>query len=284
MAVDFCTESSSWTTSPRVSFSYDLIQSDGIPVDRYRPDNSLPDPSPDFDFCISRQYEQESSSADELFSDGKIRPLQFKSPITLDDCPEQPHLAKPTTPESAPAARSPTQEKKRGSLREIMSGSDELERPAPVEKPPTGGSRSFWPFRRSSSLNSGNGHKSSSIWSLQLLSRSNSTGSTYPSPKHHHSKQNPNSNPNPNPNPKPFLPSSSSLQKPPLRKNSSRGWTNHGSYTNGIRISPVLNVPPPYISRGTTNLFGFGSLFRTSRKEKKMKKKPSLQTPHREII
>lgn len=275
MAVELCTENLNWTTSPRISFSCDLIQSDGIPVDRYRPESSLPDPSPDFDFCVCRRSEQESSSADELFSDGKIRPLQSKSLVAVDACLEQPHLPKPP-PEPHPAP-----EKKRGSLREVMAGPDGSDKPDPVEKPAGGGSRSFWPFRRSSSLNSGNGHKSSSIWSLQILSRSNSTGSTNPNPKHQHSKDRPRtllqksySNPNPNPSPKAFPSSSSpscSLLKPPLKKNSSVGRTQYGSYTNGIRISPVLNVPPPYISKGTTNLFGFG--YFCTRKGKKMKKK-----------
>ncbi|KAF9667589.1 hypothetical protein SADUNF_Sadunf15G0039200 [Salix dunnii] len=40
-------------------------------------------------------------------------------------------------------------------------------------------------------------------------------------------------------------------QKPPLKKSGSYG-----------KISPVLNVPPPYIYKGTANLFGLGSFLR----------------------
>lgn len=55
--------------------------------------------------------------------------------------------------------------------------------------------------------------------------------------------------------------------KPPLKKN----YGNGGAYGNGVRISPVLNVPPPYIAKGTTNLFGFGSFLRNG-KDRKSKK------------
>lgn len=50
-------------------------------------------------------------------------------------------------------------------------------------------------------------------------------------------------------------------QKPPLKKN------HGGSHGNGVWINPVLNVPPPYIAKGTANLFGITSLF----KDKKVK-------------
>ncbi|KAL9456766.1 hypothetical protein AB3S75_005903 [Citrus x aurantiifolia] len=56
---------------------------------------------------------------------------------------------------------------------------------------------------------------------------------------------------------------SSSTQKPPLKK--------CGSYNghNGVRISPVLNIPPPFISNATVSLFGFGSLFCNGKVKKK---------------
>lgn len=256
MAVDFFTESSNWTLSPRISFSHNLNQSDAIPVDPNRPHL---DPSPDFDFCAHETSDHESSSADELFSDGKILPLQFKSPVVFVVGPitEEPPTTTPTSSQPPPPA---LQGRKKESLKEIMA-----EKPA--------GLKSFCFFRRSSSLNSGNKHRPSSIWSLQLLSRSNSTGSTDQNPKNPILKdtqkafvQKPLSHSNSK-----TKSGSGSLQKPPLKKNSSMGKTQFRSYGNGVGFSPVLNIPPPYIPKGTTSLFGLG--YFCNRKERKTKKK-----------
>lgn len=55
-------------------------------------------------------------------------------------------------------------------------------------------------------------------------------------------------------------------QKPPQKRN-----YGVGGYGNGVRISPVLNVPPPFISKGTASLFGLGSLFGNGKDKKKKK-------------
>ncbi|KAF9587059.1 hypothetical protein IFM89_039745 [Coptis chinensis] len=202
----------------------------------------------------SESFEQDSSCAEELFSDGKILPLEIKKQVL----PPKP----PTHPTS-------NENSKKESLKEIMEQSFKTE-----EKPTSSSSstKSFWRFKRSSSC--GNGYKRSLICSLPLLSRSNSTGSA-PTPKRssslkdNHNKHLPKT-PSSNGYTKSALSSSSSYpystpQKPSQKKN-------YGSYNNGVRISPLLNVPPPYISKGTVNLFGLGSLF-CNGKEKNKKKR-----------
>lgn len=252
MAVDFRTDNFNWAMmSPRISFSQYLNHSNAIPVDSHRPQ---PDPSTDFDFCVFETSDNVSSSADELISDGKILPLQFKSPTVVFVVSPSREQPPPPTPTSPPPSM---EDRKKESSREIIA-----------EKP--GGSRSFWFFRRSSSFNSGNGYKSSSIWSLQLLSRSNSTGSTDQNPKTPVLKDTRKAFVQ-----RPVLKSNSgsgSVQKPPAKKNSSTGKTHFGSHGNGVGFSPVLNIPPPYISKGTTSLFGFGYFF-CNRKERKTRKK-----------
>ncbi|CAN1265481.1 hypothetical protein LINPERPRIM_LOCUS12257 [Linum perenne] len=137
--------------------------------------------------------------------------------------------------------------------------------PDAVEDQSSKPSKSFWGFKRSTSLNNYD-LKKTLISSLPpLLSRSKSTGSV-PVPKkssqkneiHHHRKPIPHSA-------KSSSSSSSSStsyaysfpQKPPLKKKNSTA-----------RISPVLNVPA--ISKGTANLFGLGSIL--IGKEKKSRK------------
>lgn len=286
MAIEFC-------TSPRISFSHDLIQSDGqgcgssgIPADCHRSDSTLLDPSPDFDFFAFGRPEQESFPADELFSDGKLLPLQLKRLEIPVSAPES-NVEPPPPPIPPP---SPLSDRKKESLRDIMAAErpDGTENSETAEKPKPEVSRSFWRFRRSISFNGGNsGHKYGSIWgSFQILSRSKSTGSVDPTPKNSHPKEThfPKSSsvkkpPSTSSNSKSLPPSpshspSSPLQKPPLKKTVSAGRTRYGSCGNGVRISPILNVPPPYISKGTASLFGFGYLL-SPRKDRKLKKKSS---------
>ncbi|XP_058088598.1 uncharacterized protein LOC131235428 [Magnolia sinica] len=270
MAVELCSETPGWVAvmSPRISFSHDLSQSDGsVPIDR--PGLDPPVLDSDFDFCI--QSEQESSSADELFSEGKILPLQFKDsvPVPRNSNTETPHLPKLSSSNWSPL---PPKDHKKESLRKIMAISDA------EEKPTT--SKSFWRFNRSSSLNFGNGYKVSLICSLPLLSRSNSTGSINtnarrpPSSKlNYNSLQKSLSNPNP----KPSIPStSSSLHKTPSKKTNTAGKTQFRSYPNTVRISPVLNIPP-YIPKGTTDLFCFGYFFCSGKDTRNKKKSPTPQ-------
>ncbi|RAL50796.1 hypothetical protein DM860_015943 [Cuscuta australis] len=68
MAIEICSRDS----SPRMSFSGD-VSAPGEP----REIRSSSPASPEFNFCVSRET-CESSSADELFSDGKILPIPIK--------------------------------------------------------------------------------------------------------------------------------------------------------------------------------------------------------------
>lgn len=266
-------ENSSWVTiSPRISFSHDLSPSDGAPMDRHRRlDSTLLDSAPDFDFCIGVRNEHQSvSSADELFSNGKILPLQFKNPVSartnLSGGIRKQKPLPAISPKSLQSNQQQDQKKER--LKEILAVSDADEKPAV--------SRSFWRFTRSSSLNFGSSHKVSLICSLPILSRSNSTGSANSNQRRPPLKDNYNykslhkhqSNPSAKP---PSLASSSSLHKPPLKKNNSGGKTHFGSRGNGIQINPVLNVPP-CISKGSMNLFGFGYFFCNGKDHKNKKK------------
>lgn len=91
MAVEVCCEIASLVVSPRISFSHD----DGIPLEchqqqqqqhHYRSDAFLLESSStidfDFDFCVSEK-QLFISSADELFSNGKILPFEIKNSTPL---------------------------------------------------------------------------------------------------------------------------------------------------------------------------------------------------------
>ncbi|XVF12295.1 hypothetical protein REPUB_Repub08aG0103600 [Reevesia pubescens] len=255
--------------SPRVSFSHDLGQADHLPVqlNDSRRDTMLLEleSCSDFEFNIcSSSLEQESSSADELFANGMILPVRLQEKQAVQKCELPALVSLPPRPKLSTA-----EDLKKESIRQIMPvilnpGLEEI-KPQP---------KSFWGFKRSSSLNCD--IKKSLIFSLPLLSRSNSTGSV-PNPKRSSSIKDSNKHSS-----QKFSsismtkPSSSSTccsscntyqfqQKPPLKKN-------HGnSYCHGVRTSPVLNVPPPYISKGTANLFGLGSFLRNG-KDKKSRK------------
>lgn len=232
MAIEVFPDSPSVGMSPRISFSHDLSQNDIVPVEHYI--RSTSSSSIDFDFCVFREsFDQESSSADELFFDGKILPIEIKKRLA----PPQRAAALPPPlppPPSPPPHTQKTMEEKQNCK------------------------SSFWRFKRSTSLNCGSGY-GRTLCPLPLLSRSNSTGSTSSvkrSSLSNNQKQNflkysyPNSS---------LKQSSSTIyQKPPLRKNS------HGSYSSGVKINPVLNVPP-------ASLFGLGSIFSSSKDKSKKK-------------
>ncbi|KAK6128497.1 hypothetical protein DH2020_037755 [Rehmannia glutinosa] len=121
--------------------------------------------------------------------------------------------------------------------------------------------KSFWRFKRSSSLNCGSGY-GRTLCPLPLLSRrSNSTGSAASSGKRSSSVSNNqkqsflrhNSS-----NTSQKLPQTGYSSRPPLKKNS------HGSYSNGVRFNPVLHVP-------SANLFGLGSIFSGGKDRSKKK-------------
>lgn len=227
----------------------------------------LSDRNSDFEFSICHSFDYESSSADELFANGMILPVQIQQRNNT----AAPNGTSKHEGEALPSSLPPPipcppsdESKKKASIKEIaVPRLDSEEKPVP---------KSFWGFRRSSSLNSEGVQKKSLICSFPLLSRSNSTGSA-PNPKKAPQKQ---------PSitwPKSLSSSSSSSstsssssnnvnsrpQKPPLKKNS------HGTYAHRVRVSPVLNVPTPSISKGTASFLGLGS-FLGNGKDKKIRR------------
>ncbi|KAL1803365.1 hypothetical protein ACET3Z_032012 [Daucus carota] len=271
MAADISSEISSSVSSPRISFSYDLNETEeSLPAEccHRRSDALLLDFSTDFDFCISvNNFHQDNLSADELFSDGKILPTQIKKvkSITKDDSGT--HRSQPcTTSRVGLRSGNVNDDSKKKRLKEFLFESIEEDKPA---------SKSFWHFKRSTSLNCEKNRRNKGlIGSLQVLGRSNSTGSA-PNPKQSMASK---------ANPKEHLQKQRSLGsrnrslpsygeyhqiynssgRPPLLKKCK-------SYGSGVRINPVLNITPAYLSKGTSNLFGFGSFFCNGKSKKKKK-------------
>ncbi|KAI6674216.1 hypothetical protein NL676_002122 [Syzygium grande] len=256
-----CSEISS---PPRMSFSYDAGPRDITTMESIKAESGsfcLSDRNSDFEFSICQSFDYESSSADELFANGMILPVQIQqrnNTATPNGTSKNEGEAHPSSL-LRPIPYPPSDvTKKKASIKEIaVSSLDSEEKPI---------SKSFWGFRRSSSLNSEGVQKKSLICSFPLLSRSNSTGSA-PNPKKAPQKQpsitlrkssSTSSSSSSNVNSRP--------QKPPLKKNS------HGTY-NGhrVRVSPVLNVPTPSISKGTANFLGLGS-FLGNGKDKKIRR------------
>lgn len=223
MALEVFPGSPNLVISPRISFSHDLSPNNVVPIEQYLRSNNS---SIDFDFCVfNESFGQYSSSADELFSDGKILPIQIKKsqPPPPPPAPALPPAGKHTTPYM------------------------ETRKPIPPESKEKHSSKSsFWGFKRCTSLNGGSG-QGRGLWPFPLLSRSKSTGSNTNVKRPSSMKQS-------------LVRSSSrSQQKPPLNN------SNHASYCYGVKIHPVLNVPP-------ANLFGLGSIFNYSGTNKRNKK------------
>ncbi|KAJ4825598.1 hypothetical protein Tsubulata_022669 [Turnera subulata] len=255
MAVELYSDSSG--VSPRISFSHDLCISDIVPLEQ-QPLRRTSLGSLDFDFCVRKSFEQDSSSADELFSDGKILPTEVKK--RTDHSKQTDHRSFPPAQDDSSAVYGSSS--KRETMKEMKSSNDEAE-----EKQSS--SKSFWRFKRSSSLNNCGSSYGRSLCPLPpLLSRSYSTGSTPSVKRGSLSKDVNSSSGNHKQHKQSFFKSSSSssssstnYQKPPLKKN--YGSTNYG---NGVRVSPVLNVP-------SGNLFGLGSIFFNGNGKDKNKKK-----------
>ncbi|TYG84170.1 hypothetical protein ES288_D01G228100v1 [Gossypium darwinii] len=248
MAIEILAEIS----SPRISFSDDLDQEDGVDsieeCHHQRLDTSLLNPTSDFDFCfVNNSFVQELPSADELFSNGKIRPIEIKEKAVVANQVRRQLQPGAVVRSSPQQFKTDNPEKKR--LKEFLLMSiDEDDKPA--------SSKSFWQFNRSSSLNCESSRSKSLIRSLQFLTRSNSTGSN-PIPKETQKQ--------PSLTRRSSVSSSSSgtlyytyygnsTQKPALKKSC-------GAHGNGVRVSPILNLPNPIISNATVSFFGFGSLF-----------------------
>lgn len=225
--------SSPTAATPRISFSHNI---DNSFIESYPYQSNS---SPDFDFCFtSVSIQNEASSADELFSNGLIRRYNSEDNILLD--------------------------KNSSALKHVTSATTNQlwmdEKPKEVlfvEGCEGNHSKSFWRIKRSSSLHCESTKPKSSFWSsLPLLSRSNSTGSMMKVDRQN--KQN-TSQKQSNKNSSMAVVSNNngySSMKPPLKRNYGRG------YDYGIRVSPVLNMPPPFISKSVANILGLGSLFR----------------------
>ncbi|CAI0552937.1 unnamed protein product [Linum tenue] len=285
MAVDVWSEiSSAGLISPRLSFSRDLTQATEPEADAgHRPRSDLCLLDSDFNFFIGSRGE--FSSADELFSNGRILPVEIKKQL-------QPQTA--TGKEAIPIPPPPAQQavendsspqldsEKKKLLKEFLSMSlDGEHEEQQRQNPPAAaaaGPRSFWQFKRSNSLNCDEiscRSRGGLIRSLHFLSRSNSTGSAPNPPKNKPKEENPRhlrkqrSVPN---RKSPLMPRGRQQQKsnlPALRKCGS-----YGNNSAGIRITPVLNIPAPaFMSRGTVNFLGLGSLFCNGKVDKKKKKK-----------
>lgn len=266
MAIDLFSENPSPVgMSPRISFSYDLSQSDiNFPVEQRRLRSiSSSTASVDFDFCIHQSFNQESTSAEELFSNGKILPTQVKEKIFTPKSipPSAPPPAPPHDHHGAVNSTKNNSENDSNETTKYATGSDQSN--CHKQK-----SKSFWQFKRSSSLNCSNGY-ARSLCPLPPLLRSNSTGSSSSSKRSSSSKDGLNHKQHSQKTPLVVctpvkhsqFSSSNSYQKPPIKKN---GYgPPHGNGT--VRINPVLNVP-------SANLFGLGSIF-SSNKEMKNKKK-----------
>ncbi|KAL3336758.1 hypothetical protein AABB24_029432 [Solanum stoloniferum] len=283
MAVDVCCEIASLVVSPRISFSHD----DGIPLEchqqqhHYRSDAFLLESSStidfDFDFCVSEK-QLFISSADELFSNGKILPFEIKNstPLTQinQSLQKQPKSLQLQKQPQKPLLENGKENTKKKSLKEFLSADLDDDEEQETEKLPQ--PKPFWQFRRSSSLNYQNSHI------LQFLTRSNSTGSApiQKNPKIYQKQSSQREQIT-------VLRKSSSLssssssssssfstnfssfnQSHPLHSSSSKKSQSHPlkksysrSYGNGVHVSPVLNIPQA--------LFGLGSLFCNGKSKKK---------------
>lgn len=262
--MEILTESSS--ISPRISFSYDLTLCDVVPVEQphFRSDSFGSNSGFEFDLSTSKSFNHESCSADELFSGGKIIPAEVKKKTpssywTERGGGEQEQDHHVTSPQF-PAA-------KKQSTEQCVKQRSETE-----DQKRSSNSKSFWRFKRSSSLNCGSGY-GRKLCPLPLLSRSNSTGSaelplSKESRSHHHyqrqqesssssQKHHPPPPPPPPPPPKPFQSRLSNgypqnqRQRPPLRRRSVAS-SSHGS-NSSMRVNTALNVH-------SGNLFGLGSI------------------------
>ncbi|KAI4357792.1 hypothetical protein L6164_001718 [Bauhinia variegata] len=279
MAIDICSEISSTGISPRISFSHDLKnQDDADPVGDHhrRSDLCLLDSSSDFVFSSTSGLAQNLSSADELFSNGKIVPMAIKKANTPVSTTRETHQAIHLNPPFSQPSSTGCTEKKR--LKEFLSAASDTDNDDDEEEEKHS-TKSFWQFSRSSSLNCEATRGKSLIRSLQFLSRSNSTGSV-PNPKQTglqketqkqrlqkqcsaSSRRSSSSRSSSSSSSSSTYYFYSSSQKPSLKKNGSTG--------NGVRISPVLNLPQAYIPKATVSFLGFGSLFcngKTKRKKK----------------
>ncbi|XP_058740006.1 uncharacterized protein LOC131612219 [Vicia villosa] len=263
MAIELCSENCGVSSvSPRISFSQDFSQTDAIPVEQhpFRSNSSGLNPSIDFDFCVNQTLNLESSSAEELFSDGRILPAEIKKKKLPLKQPLATTQSSPSHPPLNPSNSSYNNDSNGKNLRRESSKETSKESKYmndEVCEKQSSSSKSFWSFKRSSSCGSGYGR---SLCPLPLLSRSNSTGSTSSVKRNSISKDGISIKQNSQKHSSSTRLSNSSgpnsYLKPPLNKS-------HGSH-GSVRVNPVLNVP-------SANLFGLGSIFSNNRDKSKKK-------------
>lgn len=249
---------------PGISLSNDLVLSEMLPIQ--------PRESSEFEFCVGGCFEYESSSADELFFNGVIIPTQNHQRFVHGKQTHQresPPILPSSLPPLPPAVATENSKK---------DNTEELVHVVNSESEKKSRSKSFWGFRRSNSVTYDS--RKTSFCSLPLLSRSNSTGSVQ-NPKrtplkdvkshnpvlqkqHSVSEGNSKSSFLASPFSNSAANSYSKLQKG-LKKNQG------GFYGNNLYVNPILNVPPPYITKETANIFGLSSFLRGG-KEKKSRK------------
>ncbi|XP_010681496.2 uncharacterized protein LOC104896445 [Beta vulgaris subsp. vulgaris] len=172
MAVDVYSENFVGMISPRLSFSRDLedIESSINPINDFL-DLSLVDSAFEFAFNVDTSITFPSSSADELFSGGKILPTSIqKEEIKNNEVLQE----KAVTPCLDPLAATLTEVRKK-SLKEFLEDSIEEEDEDEDSNNATA-AKSFWKFRRSNSLNCDRDQRKGLIGSWKILSRSGSTG------------------------------------------------------------------------------------------------------------
>ncbi|KAK7251626.1 hypothetical protein RIF29_34977 [Crotalaria pallida] len=233
----------------RLSFSYDFSDQHDLLTkqDAPRKDMLLLESNQEFEFSTSRSLGFQASTADELFSNGMILPSHQKQQQRTSASKhtrygESPNSKLPPRPSSP---RLDKMKKMKESTREVLD-----------EKKTQ--SKSFWGFSKSRSLNC---DTNKSLVSSLPLPRSKSTGSAL-NPKRMSSNGQLSSAAS-----KSLSSTSPSiLNLYPMQKCSSGK-----SYANGLRISPVLNVPTPCISKGGASLFMLGSFLRVGKKVKKSK-------------
>ncbi|KAL6521527.1 hypothetical protein OROGR_018096 [Orobanche gracilis] len=248
MAMEFFPDGPSLGTSPRISFSYDLSQSDVVPIEQYIRTNSSSSSSStnDFDFCVFREsFSHESSSADELFFDGKILPIEIKKRRAVPLPPrkvQEPTLAPTPAPPLRPPSPSPKPSKPNNNVSEAKNTTN----PESEEK-----QKSFFGFKRSTSLNCGSGY-GRTLCPLPLLSRSNSTGSNAGSKRPSVSNNQKQTSLRGNISNTSQKQTGNYSNRPPLKKNL------HASHSNGVKFNPGLRVPPG-------DFFGLGSFLSGSK-------------------
>lgn len=241
----------------RISFSSDLGQPDKAPPPVIEPsglirrDETLLDSSnSDFEFHISNNFDPgDSSPADEIFADGMILPFHVTAASAVPKRLYKYELP-PITSSLSPSPLSPQPLPTKHSEKETNGRASGANSDSEAEK----SSKSFWSFKRSSSLNCD--IKKSLICSFPRLTRSNSTGSVTNSKRAMLRDIN---------NHRPSSRSSSSsiccnaYQFRP-QKHAGKKGEGGGSFS----IIPVLNGP---------STFGLGSILRHSKDKTKKKNK-----------